>query len=489
MNLLKKITVSGDIFYEYAYLSFEFYFENRNISMESQYTFRLPPNSCISNIMIGINRDNDSQIEIIQPKIVAATHLCGLKNLTDLACLTRLSDDTYSIKIASPVKKCRLVLNVYTPLGLFSEKQGLDIPLTISESSVPIKTNLDITVHGAAITEVFSPSHNILCRETERGTLIELNNISSSDDLEIEINARQRINSAIAATDGLRGEILCHIFPSDKFLAETDADKIKHTEVLSAFGKGMIIKYPEHINDSFDVIFELRGPRPQTEFQIRCGNTCETVRIEKFQIYNRFAPIRLLYAEKLCAELAQTLDSCRPDEVRTIKRKIEKIGIKYSVLNTETAFIADLGNSKYGLVRTDSAKPENISRFRDSRSDALAVITDRGLLNMYAHSLITLMHGDGAICLSDEYNAAERKLQTLLAVLALIAADMIDPNGEFVRAAKTYIGGAKIRGLGFTPNSGTAIVMLKSFIVSSPDTTVGSPEFYSAVKRLCNSNT
>ena len=47
MNLLKKITVSGDIFYEYAYLSFEFYFENRNISMESQYTFRLPPNSCI----------------------------------------------------------------------------------------------------------------------------------------------------------------------------------------------------------------------------------------------------------------------------------------------------------------------------------------------------------------------------------------------------------------------------------------------------------
>ena len=107
---------------------------------------------------------------------------------------------------------------------------------------------------------------------------------------------------------------------------------------------------------------------------------------------------------------------------------------------------------------------------------------------MYAHSLITLMHGDGAICLSDEYNADERKLQTLLAVLALIAADMIDPNGEFVRAAKTYIGGAKIRGLGFTPNSGTAIVMLKSFIVSNPDTTVGSPEFYSAVKQLCNGN-
>lgn len=87
--------------------------------LESQYTFRLPPDSCVSNIMIGINRDNDSQTEIIQPKIVAATHLCGLKNLTDLACLTRLSDDTYSMKIASPVKECRLVLNVYTPLGAF----------------------------------------------------------------------------------------------------------------------------------------------------------------------------------------------------------------------------------------------------------------------------------------------------------------------------------------------------------------------------------
>lgn len=489
MSLLKKIIVNGDIFYEYSYLSFEFYFENRNIGMENQYTFRLPPGSCISNIMIGINRDNDSQTEIIQPKIVAATHLCGLKNLTDLACLTRLSDDAYSIKITSPVKECRLVLSVYTPLGLFGEKQGIYIPLTLSESSVPIKTDVDITVHGASITEVFSPSHNILCLETERGTLIELNNISSSDDLKIEINARPRINSAIAATNGLRGEILCHIFPSDKFLTEKDTDEIKHSEVLSTSGKGMIIKYPEHINDSFDVIFEFRGSRPQTEFQLRCGNTCETVRIEKIQIYNRFAPIRLLYAEKLCAELVQTLDSCHPDEVRAIKRKIERIGIKYSVLNTETAFIADLGNNKYGLVRTDSAKPENFSRFRDSRSDALTVITDHSLLNVYAHSLITLMHGDGAICLSDEYNADERKLQTLLAVLALIAADMINPNGEFARSVKTYIGGSKIRGLGFTPNRGTATVMLKSFIASNPDITVGSPEFYSAVKQLCSANT
>lgn len=489
MNLLKKLTVHGDIFSEYAYLSFEFLFESQKCGADGQYIFRLPTGACISNMMIGIRRGEDCRTEIITPKIVAAAHLCGIKNLTDIACLTRLTDDAYSIRIKSPGTECRLILNVYAPLEFFAEKQRINIPLSLPKSGEPFKTDVDITARGAAISEVFSNSHNILCDETSSGISIRLNDEPAGNDLNIEINAFRRVNSAIAATDGLNTEMLCHFYPTEKFLTAVGfGDKIKDAEIRSSCGKGTIIKYPERAGDSLDAIFELHGLGARTEFEIQCGGMCESFIIENGHIYNSFAPIRLLQAEKLCAELYGRLDGCAPDEVQSIKRRIEKIGVKYSALNTETAFVADLGNNEYGLIRTNAVNSENKPRLYDSCLGALDNIAEAKPLDEYVHILITLMHSDGAICTDDEYNRDGRRLQTLLAVLALIAADSIDPTGGFVRAAKAYVGNEKIRGLSFTPDSGTAIVMLKSFIVSNRGTTIGTPEFYSAIKQLCNAN-
>lgn len=491
MNLLKKLSVNGDIFAEYAYLSFDFHFENRDYSGKSQYILRLPKSSCISNILIGTSCGGDENSKIIQPKIIASSHLSSLKNLKDIASLTRLSDDTYALKIENPNQECHLILNVYASLDFFDGKQGITVPLVSPQLNNPIKADVDILVHGAAISEIFSHSHNIQCRKTTDGISIGLCDVFADTDLNIEINARPHINSAAMATNGLYSGILCRIFPSERFLNEIEIgteESFENIEINCGGSKGTIIKYPRHIGDSIDAIFEFCGRNPQTEFQIKYGNVCEFVIIEKSQVYNSFAPIRILYAERLCSELSKKLNRCTPDEIYSIKRQIERIGVKYSVLNTETAFVAELGNDEYGLIRTGSIKSESASYFRDSRAGVLDVVCKSESHDMSIHTLITLMHSDGAICENDEYNKDERKKQTLLAVLALISANAVKPNGEFMRAAKAYIGGSKICGMSFTSNSGTAIVMLKSFIMSNPDTTVGTPEFYSAIKQLCNAN-
>lgn len=648
MNLLERIKIKGEIFAEYAYLTFELGFKDTGGGFAAEYIFRLPGGACVSNMRIV-----DADGRVVSARIAAASHISRVCEKRCTACLRKTNDDTYILRIDELKGPCRVIISLYTaaesPLGI----RRLSIPLAAASAAErEVERTADINILARGAEDITCPTHNIECLKVSDGILISAHEIAADRDFCIEYSDVSAENSAIAATDGICGEMLCRIFPGRRFFAEkkdrvlfildesgsltgaalsaareficfaaahcksfavvgageslrwvTDgfgefdetSDRLyaglssitlggsltklipRIKEEISAdilpvlvsgseltegslaveaaakllsksglctvtfgacdacgtaaelaevcggscvnvyggenienaaerimrrflnalrgdieiiAGSGSItVKQPCAEGDSAAAVVTFSGDYPPYELDVKCGKIKETVRLPRPAIYKSFSPIGLLCASALSAELSEQLISCDPDRAQEIKLEIEKIGVKYSALNSETAYIAELGGDICGVIgavvpQSGMLFPEvfegRVSMFRedDEKNDKL--------VGMCSRMLIGCMRSDGAICAPGELNCDRRLLQTLIAYLALTVSGEIRIGGDFERAAMSYIDDREIYGLKFTRDKKCAAEMLKKFFGDDMTVIDKTPDFYTAARLLAD---
>ena len=648
MNLLERIKIKGEIFAEYAYLTFELGFKDAGGEFAAEYIFRLPGGACVSNMRIV-----DADGRVVSARIAAASHISRVCEKRCMACLRKTNDDTYILRIDELKGPCRVMISLYTtaesPLGI----RRLSIPLSavsVAERGVERTADIDILARGAE--DITCPTHDIDCLKVSDGILISAHGIAADRDFCIEYSDISAENSAIAATDGICGEMLCRIFPESRFFAEkkekvlfildesgsltgaalsaareficcaaahckrhavavageslrwvtdgfceyeetsdrlytglssvtpggslteliprikaeigTDilpilisgpeltegglaveaaaklisksgmcsvtfgacggcvsaaelaevcggscvnvyggeniedaAERIMRRflnplrgEIEIIAGSGSVtVKQPCAEGDSAAAVVSFSGDYPPDELDVRCGKIKETVRIPHPAIYKSFSPIGLLCASALSAELSEQLIYCDPDRAQEIKLEIEKVGVRYSALNSETAYVAELSGNVCGVIgavvpQSGMLFPEvfegRASMFRedDEKNDKLSGVCSR--------MLIGCMRSDGAICAPGELNPDRRLLQTLIAYLALTVSGEIRSDGDFERAAKNYINDRETCGLKFTRDKRCAAEMLKEFFDGDAPVIDKAPDFYTAARLLAD---
>lgn len=648
MNLLERIKIKGEIFAEYAYLTFELGFKNIGGEFAAEYIFRLPGGACVSNMRIV-----DADGSVVSARIAAASHISRICEKSCTACLRKTDNDTYILRIDELKGPCRVMISLYTaaesPLGI----RRLSIPLaalSAAERDVERTADINILVRGAE--DITCPTHDIDCLKVSNGILISAHGIAADRDFCIEYSDISAENSAIAATDGICGEMLCRIFPGSRFFAEkkdkvlfildesgsltgaalsaareficfaaahckshavavageslrwvTDGfreyeetsdrlytglssvtlggslteliPRIKaeiRADILPVLVSGaeltegslaveaaakllsesgmctvtfgaydscgtaaglaevcggscvnvyggenienaaerimkrflnplrgdieimagnssITVKQPCAEGDSAAAVVSFSGDYPPDELDVRCGKIKEKVRIPRPAIYKSFSPIGLLCASALSAELSEKLISCDPDRAQEIKLEIEKVGVRYSALNSETAYIAELSGNICGAIgavvpQTGMSFPEvfegreSMFRENDEKNDKIAGVCSR--------MLIGCMRSDGSICAPGELNSDRRLLQTLIAYLALTVSGEIRSGGDFERAAQTYIDGREISGLKFTDDRKSAGEMLKKFFGGDAPVIDKAPDFYTAARILAD---
>ncbi len=212
MNLLKKININGEIFFEYAFLTYEFYFDETVSDVGAEYIFALPDGAVISNVKI-ICTDGRR----IETSVISATHAARLKDAATTAILRRLDDTTYSISIGdlgAGIKALRL--KAYARLAADTNERRLVIPLAAriggAERSCA-KAKISLALQGAAASEIAydSPTHRLSL--TGLDNEIETDEIPADRDFCLRMQGVVKRNSAIVSKGSFGGELLCTIYP------------------------------------------------------------------------------------------------------------------------------------------------------------------------------------------------------------------------------------------------------------------------------------
>ncbi len=207
MNILKDVTVKGDIFSEYAFLSYTFSFESSD-EVSAEYTFSLPKNSLISSVKLFYNN------RIIETKIASASHTAMLlKGGEALATLLRVKNDEYILSIGSLDESgLKLMLSVYSPIS----ESRLSIPLARKGSGGSIASHTaQINLNALTAHRVTSPTHQLMTETTEdRGIKISSGKITPTKDFAIEILEREKSNAGILQKGITGGELLFKFYPN-----------------------------------------------------------------------------------------------------------------------------------------------------------------------------------------------------------------------------------------------------------------------------------
>ena len=196
MNILTDIRVDGEVFAEYAFLTYEFFFKNADkAAVSAEYSFTLPDRAVISDAKII------SDSEIISLSVIPLSHAAALWDGSEAAILRRIDKNLYSLKLGSITNGgCRLAMHIYV-----SVREGLTIPVICENGAAKI----ELSLHG--IASVQSRTHNIDISKTEDGLCVKTGKISADRDFCIRLTAERRGNSAIAVHRCTEGEMICRI--------------------------------------------------------------------------------------------------------------------------------------------------------------------------------------------------------------------------------------------------------------------------------------
>ncbi len=250
--------------------------------------------------------------------------------------------------------------------------------------------------------------------------------------------------------------------------------------------KAVVIDYPDEIGDRIGIYLDYGSSCSFEPIRVHCGEYCEEVRIDNIEIYDSFAPTGLVYARLMSRQLTERLRYCGADEVQKLRKALEAIGVRYSAVNSETAYIAELGGAAATIriaIEDTSVYGDSVFENRTSMfSEDCERYTDEAI-ELCAKVLIKSMRSDGAICAAGEVDGDIRRKQTLICVLSLISSECIEPNSEFVKAAERYIGGYSDGELSFTRDAERAGRMLKSVFGDKFQGTVGvMPDLYTSAR-------
>ena len=203
-------------------------------------------------------------------------------------------------------------------------------------------------------------------------------------------------------------------------------------------------------------------------------------------MYDSFAPTGLVYARLMSRHLTERLRYCAADEVQKLRKALEAIGVRYSAVNSETAYIAEF-NGETAVIRVaiEDASVYGNSVFNNRASmfsEAYEEYTDE-MIHLCTKVLVKSMRSDGAICAAGEVDGDIRRRQTLICILALISAERIEPDCEFVRAAERYIGEYSDGELKFTRDAEAARKALKPIFGDKFQDIVGvMPDLYTSAR-------
>lgn len=196
MNILTEIRINGEVYAEYAFLTYEYLFKNTSESAAmAEYSFALPDRAVISDAKII------SDSEVISLSVIPLSHAAALWNGSEAAILRRMDKTLYSLKLGSITSGgCRLVMHIYV-----SVRDGLTLPVICEKGTAEI----ELLMHG--ITSVKSRTHKIDTSKTADGLRVKTGKIPADRDFCISLNAERRGNSAIVVHRGAEGEMLCRI--------------------------------------------------------------------------------------------------------------------------------------------------------------------------------------------------------------------------------------------------------------------------------------
>lgn len=536
MNILKDIKIRGDVFSEYAFLSYTLSFESSE-SVSAKYTFSLPKGSLISSVKLFFNG------RITETKIASASHTAMLmQNEVALATLRRVKDNEYIFTIDNIDKNgIILMLSVYAPLS----ENRLSIPLSKKGSGTGEATHTaDIQLNALNAESISSPTHEITISEKNQ---VSTGVISAGKDFSLALTYGKKESSGIVQKTISGGEALIKIYPEaslsfDKKLlfiydgissktssvmardfifhsakncgmpfavsGEADGFKPPTDEALSAlleslshietkatticdvpddtialllteepekykdysienlytvtFGASAMAGYHIYPGENValraeniikDILFKLKlerysitSPQDATIVGISDGITvylkysgafpeglilsngekAEKYPLKNIKVYDSFAPIGLVCAKIKQKLLYQKLYACSPDQISSIRKELEEIGLKFSSLNSETALIATL-DKKVAPIRViipndaDQFTESTISMFRETTR-----LADREFLSRSIDYIIKHIRGDGAICTDGETSYFIRQKLSKICLAALILADKND---------------------------------------------------------------
>ncbi len=206
MKLLKNTFINGEIYEEYAFLSYEFEFENSGgDAVVADYIFDIPQNSHISDMKI-VTKDG----RIIKTTVTAVSYIAGACcGETPYAVLRHAADGRCLLGIKEAAQGCcRIMIDVYTPLPRVEDEQRLVIPVS-GLASIQIILNTE--------AEAISATHNI----AEQNDGIRLIKAKADRDFCLVLRNAPMRNSAIAVRNDFDGEMLCKLYPSAQFYKET----------------------------------------------------------------------------------------------------------------------------------------------------------------------------------------------------------------------------------------------------------------------------
>lgn len=229
MNLLKKINIRGEIFFEYAFLTYEFYFAETDTSVGAEYVFALPEGAAVSDMKI-ICADGRR----IETSVISVTHAARLKDTSTTAILRRLDDTTYSISIGDLAAGIKILrLKAYVQLSFVAGERRLILPLSArlgngERGGTLAKIGFTLRDAKASGVTYYSPTHKLISASLENEIQIETDEISADRDFCLRMEGGLKRNSAIISRGNFGGELLCVIYPGEE-LKNRILHKIKRT--------------------------------------------------------------------------------------------------------------------------------------------------------------------------------------------------------------------------------------------------------------------
>lgn len=228
----------------------------------------------------------------------------------------------------------------------------------------------------------------------------------------------------------------------------------------------MIVGNPMSMYDGVTVYASYEDGIPK-EFVLKNGECAEKFILDQIPVYKSFAPIGLVLAAELCKQAEKRLGICSADEILKVKKYLENTGVEFSLLNGETAMIANDGTDMKAIrVVIEDKKTD-----KDSFKDRVSMFRETGVADetekkwrvaLCRDMILKSVRADGAICTDGEYVRKLRVAQTMLCVLALVASGGYEEYKSIINAAKDYMGETSVGEMSFTKDSAEAAKMLRS---------------------------
>lgn len=370
MNLLRKININGEIFFEYAFLRYEFYFAETDAGIGGEYIFALPEGAVVSDMKIICEGGRK-----IETSVISASHAARLKDTATTAVLRRLDDTTYSISIGDLGVGIKILrLKAYAHLALVADERRLILPLATrlgkKEQGNTI-AKISLNLRGAEKSEISytSPTHKLNTSSFNNEIQIETDEIPSDRDFCLRMQGGAKRNSAIVSKGNFGGELLCTIYP------DRNLNKFKKTLFIfdatgsllyraDSVARELLCAMAERTEDEFAVL--VAGEKPTMITDGFCRASCENISalinsVSGVQISGGSLSEAFEYAGKVADDNTQIvlISGTSLAEGRLTADMAERAFIK-GAMNVVTLGATARGDDIKELVRVCGGKREHI---------------------------------------------------------------------------------------------------------------------------------